>query len=149
MFVAEPEVEGKIGVTDDITDPEAGGGAGEFLVYFGAVGGVDRLAVGVEFGDIGGADAVAAKGFEIEAGAGMVEGMAIAEEEGDEDHVGLAGGEVVDADLCADLVAFWDREADMEVTAEPGGGLSFCDELSDFELSVEGGTCAYAESNKE
>ena len=125
MFVAEAEVEGKAGVGEDIADSQAGGGAGEFLVDFGAVGVDERVAVGVEFLDVGGADAIAAEGFDIEARAAVIQRMTIAEEEGNEDVMGLAGSEIIQSCFDADLVPFGNREADVEVGAETGGGLSF------------------------
>jgi hypothetical protein len=67
VFIAEPEVEGELWIGEDVADAEACGGAGELLVGLGAVGVVDGLAGGVEPGDIGGADAVATEGFDVEA----------------------------------------------------------------------------------
>jgi len=149
MFVAEPEIEGEFWIRQDIANAEACGGAGEFLVGLGAIGVVNGLAGGVEAGDISGADAIAAEGFEVEACAAMVEGVAVAKEKGDEDHVRLVWREVVEADLAADLVAFRHGEADVKVGAEPGGGVTFSDELGYFELGVDGGACTNTDSNKE
>lgn len=149
VFVAEPEVEGEIGIWEDIADAEPCGGAGELLIDFGTVGAIDRLTRGVEFGDIGAADAIAGEGLEVPAGAAVVEGMAIAEEEGNEDQVGLVGSEIVDADLAADLIAFCNGEADMKIGADTGSGVSFCDQLGEFELGVEGCARGEANSNKE
>ena len=121
VFEAEAEVEGKPWVGYDIANAETCGGAGELLVGLGAVGVVDGLAGGVEPGDVGGADAIAAEGFDVEAGAAMVESVAVAKEEGNKDHVGLVGREIVETDLAADLVAFRHGEADVEIGAHPGG----------------------------
>lgn len=121
VFVAEAEVEGELWIGEDITEAEACGGAGKLLVGFGAVGVVDGLAHGVEAGDVGCSDTISAEGFDVEAGAAMVEGVTVAEEEGDEDHVRLVGREIVDADLAAYLIAFRDGEAYVEITAEAGG----------------------------
>lgn len=145
MFVTEAEVEREVGVWENIPYTEACGHAGEFLVLFASIGVVLELSVGIQLRDIGGADAIAGKGFEIETRAAVIESMAVAEEEGEEDHVGLAGGEIVETDLTADLVAFCHGKAYMEISAETGVGLSFCENLSDFQLSVE--RCAYAYAN--
>ena len=121
VFEAEAEVKGEIGPGDDITDAEAGRGAREFLIHFGAVGIVEGVAVGVEFGDVGCADAGAAKGFDIESGAAVIEGMTIAEQERNEDHMGLTGREIIESDLTADLITFRYGKTDMQITAESGG----------------------------
>jgi len=90
VFEAEAEVEGKAGIGEDIAYAEADGGAGEFLVHFGTIGVIDDIAVCVPPGDVGGAEAVAREGFEVEAGAAVIQGVPVGYEEGKEDHVGLS-----------------------------------------------------------
>ena len=113
VFVADTEIDGVFGIGDDIAETQAGDGAAAFFVLFGAVGVEDGVVVGVGPLDIGAADAIAGNWFCVPACAGPIEGMAVADEQGDEYDVACIWGEVVEAQFAADLVAFGDGEADV------------------------------------
>lgn len=132
VFVAKAKVERTAGIGEDIANGECRRGAVEFFVGFGPVGIKDRVAVGVRFLDIRGAEGIARLGFDVEAGTGAVEGMADAYEEGYEDEVGLVGGKIVEANLCGDLVTFVHGEVAVEEGAEAGSRMAFQDELGDL-----------------
>ena len=126
MCNAEAEVDGKAWVGEDIADAEACGGAGGLLVEFATIRVIEDVATGICSCDVGAADGVTGEVVDIEAGAGVIEGMAVTQEQGEEDLVRLVGGEIVEAGLCAYFVAVLEGEADMQVGAESGGGLPFC-----------------------
>ena len=126
MCKAEAEVDGQARIGEYIAYAEACCGAGGFLVDLCAIRVIEEVAVGVGSGDVGAADGVTGERLNVPAGAGVIESMAETEEHGEEDIVGLVGGKIVEADLGAYFVAVWDREADMEVSSESCGGLSFC-----------------------
>lgn len=149
MCEAEAEVDREARIGEDVTYAQACGGAGGFLVDLCAIRVIEDVAAGVGSGDVGAADCVAREGVDIPAGAGVIEGMAEPQEQGEEDLVRLVGGKIVEAGLCAYFVAVWKWEADVQVCAESGGGSSFCEELGDFELGVEGSAKRCTNSNKE
>ena len=136
VLKAQAEIEWTAGVVKDITNTEPGGSAVEFFVYLRTIRIKERVAVRIGFLDIGGAEGIAGEGFDIETGAGGIEGMAIAYEKWDEDEVGLVWGKIVDACLDADLIAFARGKAAMEEGAEAGGRLSFEDQVGNFQLCV-------------
>lgn len=121
VFVAEAEIKRAAGVREDITDAESGGSAVKFFVDLGAIRIKERVAVGIGFLDIRGAEGIAGEGFDIETGAGVIERMAVAQEERYEDEVGLSRGKIVESYFHADLVAFGNGESAMEKGAKAGG----------------------------
>ena len=119
------EEENSIEEEEDISNAESGGSAIILFVDLRTIRIKERVTVGIGFLDICGAEGIAGEGFDIEAGAGSVEGMAVAYEEGYENEVGLIRSEIIEAYFSADLVAFADGEAAVEKGAEAGGWLSF------------------------
>lgn len=113
MFVPDAEIDGVSGIGGDIAETQAGDGAAALFVLFGAIGVEEGVAVGVGSLDIGAADAIAGDGFCVPACAGLVEGMAVSDEQGDEYDVVCIWGEVVEAQFAADLVAFGNGEANV------------------------------------
>lgn len=139
MFESETEIQRKFCGRQDIADAQAGGGAGCFLVDVGAVAIVDGVAGSIEFLDVGIAEDVTREGFDVPSVAFVVEKMAIADEEGDKDQVGLSRREILETGFEADFVAFCDGDATVEESSETSRGLAFHDQLGDFELCAEGG----------
>lgn len=137
MFEAETEVQREFCGWEDIAESQARGGAGCLLVYVGAVAVEDRVAGGIELLDVGTAGRITCEGFDIPACAVMVEEMAIADEQGDEDEMGLSRREILETGFETDLVAFCDGNTSMEEPSETGGRLAFHDQMGDFELGVE------------
>lgn len=138
MFEAEAEVQRKFCGWKDIAETQTRGGTGGFLVYIRAVAGEDGVTGSVVFLDIRIADGVASEWFYIPACAVVVEKMAIAYEEGDEDEMGLAGGEIFEAGFQTDLIAVGQGKTAVDEPTETGGRLAFHDELGRFDLCVEG-----------
>ena len=121
VFVAQGEIKRAAGFGEDISNAESGGSAIILFVDLRTIRIKERVTVGIGFLDICGAEGIAGEGFDIEAGAGSVEGMAVAYEEGYENEVGLIRSEIIEAYFSADLVAFADGEAAVEKGAEAGG----------------------------
>ena len=139
MFVADAEIDGVSGIGDDIAEAQACDGAVAFFVLFGAIGVEDGGAVCVGPLDIGTADAIAGDGFCVPACTGAVEGMAVSDQQGDENDMVCIWGEVVEGQFAADLVAFGDGESDVDESADAVDGLLVHEEVGGFELGVERG----------
>ena len=118
MFEPEAEIQRKFCRRKDIADAETGGGAGCFLVDVGAVAIIDGIARTIEFLDVGIAEDVTGEGFNVPSGAFVVEEMAIADEEGNKDQVGLPGREILETGLEADFVAFCYGNSAVEESSE-------------------------------
>jgi hypothetical protein len=111
VFITQAKIKRAAGFGEDITNAESGGGAIILFVDFGTIRIKEWGAVGVGFLDICGADGIAGEGFDIETGAGSIERMAVAYEEGYEDEVGLFRSKIVETYFHADLIAFPGGEA--------------------------------------